>query len=75
VIYATSVPALSSVVSQLFPLRIHLQMCFRKDLVSVPEAEDSHTTSTSPGVIAVSVVSLFTKLFVNETYLLAETRT
>jgi len=41
-------------------------MCFRKDFVSAPEAEDSHTTSNSPGVIAVSVGSLVTKLFVTK---------
>ena len=56
--------ALSSVVSQQFPLRIHFQMRFRKDFVSAPEAEDSHTTRKSAGVIAISVDSLVTKIFV-----------
>ena len=58
--------ALSGVVSQMFPLRSHLQMCFRKDSVSSPEAEDSHTTRNSARVIAVSVGSLVTKLFVTK---------
>ena len=56
-------PVLSAIMSQLFPSRDHLKICDLEGSAQVRETDENCLTIDSSKIIAVSVGSLFTKLY------------
>ena len=63
-------PVLSGTLSQLFPLRIHLQICNRQDSASAIQIDDIQSLANSPGAIRVWG-SFFSYATVHHVYLYA----